>query len=215
MNATELEATSYSHPTDQPDHTSKYLWQPILEQLGKQSKRRVFELGCGNGAFARNLKKIGYEVAGVDVSQQGIEQAKKADPSMKLEIGSAYEPLAKRFGTFPIVISLEVISHIYAPRDFARTVSDLLEPEGMAIISTPYHGYLKNLLLAVTGKMDGHFNALWDHGTIKFWSIATLTTLFEEVGLEREQVLRVGRMPALAKSMVIVFRKPRSSTASI
>jgi 2-polyprenyl-6-hydroxyphenyl methylase/3-demethylubiquinone-9 3-methyltransferase len=79
----------------------------------------------------------------------------------------------------------------------------------MAIITTPYHGYLKNLLLAVTGKMDGHFNALWDHGTIKFWSVPTLTSLFEEVDLKREQVLRVGRVAALAKSMIVVFRKPR------
>ncbi len=72
------------------------------------------------------------------------------------------------------MISLEVVEHLYFPRKFARTVYDLLEPGGTAIISTPYHGYWKNLVMALTGTMDAHFTALWDHGHIKFWSI-TLT----------------------------------------
>ena len=78
----------------------------------------------------------------------------------------------------------------------------------MAVITTPYHSYLKNLALAVSGSMDLHFTALWDHGHIKFWSVDTLTQFFEEVGLKRDCVLRVGRVPILAKSMILVFRKP-------
>lgn len=209
MKETELQAISYSHPTDAPEHTSAYVWGPVMDLLAAQPAKRVFDVGCGNGSFARHLKKNGYEVSGIDISKQGIAQANKTDPSMKLEIGSAYDPLVERFGTFPVVVSLEIVSHLYAPRDFARTVADLLEPNGMAIITTPYHGYLKNLVLALTGKMDAHFNALWDHGTIKFWSVATLTTLFEEVGLQREHVRRAGRVAALAKSMILAFRKPR------
>jgi len=78
---------------------------------------------------------------------------------------------------------------------------------GGAIVSTPYHGYLKNLALAVTGKMDAHFTALWDHGHIKFWSIPTLTTLLTEAGFENVRFRRVGRIPALAKSMIAVAHK--------
>ena len=77
-----------------------------------------------------------------------------------------------------------------------------------AIISTPYHGYLKNLALAVTGKLDAHFTALWDYGHIKFWSVRTLSALLREVGLTVEKVFRVGRLPVLAKSMIAVARRP-------
>jgi hypothetical protein len=38
-------------------------------------------------------------------------------------------------------------------------------------VSTPYHGYHKNLGLALSGKMDAHFTALWEGGHIKFFSI--------------------------------------------
>ncbi len=85
---------------------------------------------------------------------------------------------------------------------------DLFEPGGIAVISTPYHSYWKNLVLAITGKMDSHFTALWDHGHIKFWSVNTFTKLLSGQGLNRERVIRVGRMPILAKSMILTFRKP-------
>ena len=130
---------------------------------------------------------------------------------MHLFEGSAYDNLAAEYGQFPIVISLEVIEHIYDPRRYARTFFELLESGGLGIISTPYHGYLKNLALAVTGKMDSHFTALWDGGHIKFFSAATLRQLLLEAGFERPKIYRVGRIPPLAKSMIAAFRKPKES----
>ena len=120
-----------------------------------------------------------------------------------MEFGSTEEDLAARFGTFPVVISLEVVEHVYAPREYISRIRDLLEPGGSVILSTPYHGYLKNLAIAVTDKWDHHHTVLWDHGHIKFWSVATLSELLHESGFKVEDVARVGRIPALAKSMVI------------
>lgn len=180
----------------------------VLRGLKDTSENRLFELGCGNGSVANILGADGWEVLGVDPSQEGIAEARKNFPHLRLETGSAYEDLAGRFGRFPIVTSLEVVEHVYAPRDYARCLLDLLEPGGTAIISTPYHGYIKNLAMAVSGKMDAHFTALWDHGHIKFWSIRTLTTLLEEAGFRDIRFLRVGRVPALAKSMIAIAQRP-------
>ena len=105
-------------------------------------------------------------------------------------------------------MSLEVMEHVYAPRSFAKCVNQLLEPGGIGLISTPYHGYTKNLALAVTGKLDAHFTALWDHGHVKFWSVKTFTSLFAEQGLRVRTVVRVGRIPMLAKSMLVLIEKP-------
>jgi hypothetical protein len=49
-----------------------------------------------------------------------------------------------------------------------------LWPVVLREIMTPCHGYFKNLLLALTGKLDAHHDPLWDHGHIKFWSVPTL-----------------------------------------
>lgn len=198
----------YQYLSTEASHTHGYLWSPALGILKEEPGNRVFDLGCGNGSFARHLKQHGFEVHGVDPSEEAILRAREADPTLPLETGSAYDDLAERFGQFPLVTSLEVVEHVYYPRKYAACVASLLQSGGSAIISTPYHSYLKNLTLAASGKMDQHFTALWDHGHIKFWSIKTLTTLFAEAGLVRRQVLRVGRFPALAKSMILVFQKP-------
>jgi 2-polyprenyl-6-hydroxyphenyl methylase/3-demethylubiquinone-9 3-methyltransferase len=181
----------------------------LLESLSLPlAQRRIFELGCGNGSVANALDRLGYDVTGVDPSEEGIAHASQAYPQLRLARGSAYDDLAAQYGRFPVVLSLEVAEHVYAPRDFARTVFDLLTPGGCAIISTPYHGYWKNLALAVSGRMDGHFTALWDHGHIKFWSIRTLGALLREAGFVELRFERVGRVPPLAKSMVVVARRP-------
>lgn len=175
----------------------------------KSSEKRLFDLGCGNGSIGAAVSQKGWDVTGVDVSSDGIEYANRVHPQLKLETGSAYDDLAGKYGTFPVLVSLEVIEHLYDPRTYAKAVYDLLEPGGIAIISTPYHGYWKNLVLSLTGKMDKHFHALWDHGHIKFWSIPTLTTLLIEAGFETPRFERVGRVPPLAKSMIAIVRKPK------
>jgi SAM-dependent methyltransferase len=197
--------TSCAHP---------FLLPAVRRELAaffaSQVERRVFDLGCGNGSVSAILAAEGYELSGVDPSTEGIAQARSAHPHLRLEAGSAYDDLVARFGRFPAVISLEVIEHVYAPRDFARTLFDLVEPSGIAIVSTPYHGYWKNLALASTGRLDRHFTALWDHGHIKFWSVRTLGIVLREAGFEEPRFLRVGRLPALAKSMIAVARRPKA-----
>lgn len=77
---------------------------------------------------------------------------------------------------------------------------------GELIISCPYHGYFKNLVLAVTGKIDAHLTVLWDGGHIKFWRRKTLTKLLEEFGFEIISFKGSGRFPYLWKSMFIKAR---------
>ncbi|MBX3435498.1 MAG: methyltransferase domain-containing protein [Pirellulales bacterium] len=192
------------------NHSHGYLLPAVTSELSARfgaAPGRVFDLGCGNGSVAACLASLGYDVTGVDPSAEGIRQAAASYPELRLEEGSAYDDLAAQYGTFPAVISLEVVEHVYAPRDYAATLFSLVEPGGIAIVSTPYHGYLKNLALAATGAMDRHFTALWDHGHIKFWSIATLTQLLQEAGFARIRFLRVGRFAPLAKSMIAVAER--------
>ena len=202
--------SGYRYVDNKLNASHDYLLPAVKAILANQfpSCQRMFELGCGNGSVANALSKFGFEVTGVDASQEGIAQAHQSYPDLNLHLGSAYDNLRNQYGQFPVVISLEVVEHLYFPRKFARTVYDLLEPGGTAIISTPYHGYWKNLTMALTGTMDAHFTALWDHGHIKFWSFRTLQALLGEAGFVNIEFYRVGRIPALAKSMIAIAKKP-------
>jgi 2-polyprenyl-6-hydroxyphenyl methylase/3-demethylubiquinone-9 3-methyltransferase len=175
--------------------------------LGDET-RSIFEIGCGNGSVAWELSQLGYKVIGIDSSPTGIAQANAAYPGLRLEQGSTYDSLVKYYGTFPVVLSLEVIEHLYDPRVFVHRAFELLEEGGTFIASTPYHGYFKNLALALCGKLDDHFTVLWDGGHIKFFSIRSLSTLLAEAGFTDIHFVRVGRIALLAKSMIAVAKKP-------
>ncbi|MER3433513.1 MAG: hypothetical protein C4288_08785 [Leptolyngbya sp. ERB_1_1] len=179
-----------------------------LNHLGLADERkRIFDLGCGNGSVSNYYALKGFDVVGIDSSETGIQQANTHYPNLKLYPGSAYDNLVEQYGQFPVVLSLKVVEHLYSPRIYAKTLFNLVEEGGLAIVSTPYHGYLKNLVLALTGRMDAHFTVLWDHGHIKFWSVKTLTHLLKEAGFREVSFERVGRVAPLAKSMIATALK--------
>jgi 2-polyprenyl-6-hydroxyphenyl methylase/3-demethylubiquinone-9 3-methyltransferase len=153
------------------------------------------------------LSDVGFKVTGVDISESGIAYARRAFPQVHTDIGSAYDDLAAKYGQFPLVVSLEVIEHCADPRTFAKTFLSLIAPGGIGFLSTPYHGYWKNLALAVTGRMDAHFTALWDGGHVKFFSINTLGRLLREAGAHHVEFQRVGRIPPMARSMIATIMR--------
>ena len=124
---------------------------------------------------------------------------------------SAYDDLRSSLSReFDFVVSLEVIEHLFDPRLFLRRTFHALKPGGLLILSTPYHSYLKNVVLALSGRLDAHFTVLWDGGHIKFFSWPTLRTLLEEAGFLDLRFCGAGRVPFLWKSMVVSARRPSS-----
>lgn len=82
----------------------------------------------------------------------------------------------------------------------------MLKPGGVLIVSTPYHGYLKNLALSLADKWDDHHTPFWDGGHIKFWSRRTLSEFLRREGFEVLGFHDVGRLPFLWKSVILVGR---------
>jgi 2-polyprenyl-3-methyl-5-hydroxy-6-metoxy-1,4-benzoquinol methylase len=96
---------------------------------------------------------------------------------------SLYDDFVESFGTqFDLVVSVEVVEHLYDPMSFVTRVREALAPGGVFVLTTPYHGYLKNLMVAASGRCDAHYNPLNKGGHIKFWSKRTITKLLESAG---------------------------------
>jgi len=202
--------SDYRYASADPQWSNHYLWPPVREIVlaNLEPGDRVIDVGCGNGAIASMLHGEGFSTTGVDPSESGIRVAHKAHPGIQFAQRSAYDDLAGEFGEFDAVVSLEVVEHCFSPRDYASNVMRLLRPGGLAVVSTPFHGYWKNLAIALGGKFDAHWSPLWDGGHIKFWAEATLRALLLETGFMGIGFRRVGRIPPLAKSMIAIARKP-------
>jgi 2-polyprenyl-3-methyl-5-hydroxy-6-metoxy-1,4-benzoquinol methylase len=198
----------YAYQDSTPVHHHAYLIEPLLELLSSikpssVSKPRILDLGCGNGSLSHLIAMQGYEVVGVEDSESGVNYARQTFPDCHFIHASIYDlPYAELENSFDIVISAEVIEHLLYPRELVRAAQKCLKPNGRLIITTPYHGYLKNLVILLLGKMDVHFNPLWDGGHIKFFSVSTLTELLEKENYTEIKFKFSGRAPFFWKSML-------------
>lgn len=201
---------NYKYASSVPAWDCEFLWILVRQALESRLPQgaRVLDLGCGSGTTAGLMAALGYEVVGVDPSESGIAHARMAHPNVSFAKRSAYDDLVTEFGQFDAVVSLEVVEHCYSPQAYARTVFDVLRSGGRAIISTPFHGYWKNLALALTGRFDCHWSPLWEGGHIKFWSETTISELLHRAGFVDIRIGRVGRIRPFAKSMVVMAVKP-------
>jgi 2-polyprenyl-3-methyl-5-hydroxy-6-metoxy-1,4-benzoquinol methylase len=183
-----------------------YFMSPIIKMLPSDGSL-ILDAGCGNGAFANYLIRKGYKVYGTDASALGINIANSSNPGHFFMQNLADQNLPSELEGlhFKTIISTEVIEHLYDPRSYIKFCQSVLRKAsgGNLIISTPYHGYIKNLALSVFNAWDRHFTALWDGGHIKFWSYKTLNQLLTEYDFKIVAFKGCGRFPFLWKSMVI------------
>jgi 2-polyprenyl-3-methyl-5-hydroxy-6-metoxy-1,4-benzoquinol methylase len=175
-----------------------------------RSGTRILDVGCGNGFLCGEFLKRGCRVVGIDLSAQGIELARRTYPRGRFELLSADGVFLERLREplFDVVISTEVVEHLYAPLEWAKGCFDALKPGGRFICTTPYHGYFKNLVISLLGKWDTHANPLWDGGHIKIWSKKTLSCLLADVGFANVEFRGAGRMPGFWMTMIAKAEKP-------
>ena len=207
-----MSGISYEYREANSEASHQHLYSSISRFLKNVPPGSVvMDAGCGNGSFIALFQDRNWQLHGSDLSPTGIEIARKTFPNINFFLADGqtlYADFLTTVGPVDIVLSTEVIEHIYDPRGFLRNCYDLLKPGGTVILTTPYHGYLKNLILAVTGKMDKHFTVLWDHGHIKFWSRKTLEIALKEIGFTNIEFAGSGRIPYVWKSMVLKATKP-------
>jgi 2-polyprenyl-3-methyl-5-hydroxy-6-metoxy-1,4-benzoquinol methylase len=194
--------------TEQVTCSTGYLNKCILPILRRRGSSKILDLGCGNASLTREIRRVGLDVVGIDADAKGIEIARASCPDVificrKLEDG----PPAGFEGAFDTVVSTEVIEHLYRPEDLMKFAGAVLRKHGLLIVSTPYHGYLKNLAIAITNSWDRHHDPLWNGGHIKFWSRASLSKLISQSGFHEVEFVGAGRVPYLWKSMIMVAEK--------
>jgi len=173
--------------------------------------KTICDLGCGNGYISSRLAGLGYTVTGVDASQTGIELARKNHTSENLSFICARidEELVNTLSDrqFDLVLSSDVIEHLYRPSDLIEVASAILKPTGYLLVGTPFHGYVKNLILSLLNKWDDHHTVDWEGGHIKFFSVKTLSYLLAQHTYKIISFHYYGRAPLLWKNMICLAQK--------
>ena len=209
---TSNEYPSYQYFNSDFSCAHNYLLPTLFRELAAFAQGRslkIVDLGCGNGYVAAQLAALGHTVTGVDVSTDGIAIARAAYPHAVYHPGSVYDDdlILKIPGPVDCVVSLEVVEHLFLPKKLFEQSHRLLADGGVLMVSTPYHGYVKNLALSLTNGWDRHFSVGWDGGHIKFFSKVSLAKMASEAGFRNIRILQVGRIPGFAKSMIMIANK--------
>jgi 2-polyprenyl-6-hydroxyphenyl methylase/3-demethylubiquinone-9 3-methyltransferase len=162
---------------------------------------RVLDVGCGEGQLTAAIADAGHDVLGVDVAEEPLRRARSHHAGLavrRVEPGGGW-PLPD--AGFDAVWAGETIEHV---ADTARWLSELrrvLRSGGSLILSTPAHGPLTRLALALSARRFGrHFDPRADH--LRFYTRHTLTALLEDFGFEQVELREAGGLPGARRTLL-------------
>lgn len=125
----------------------------LLQQYKREG--RVLDVGAGFGFFLVEMKKRGWEITGVEISQKAMDYAKDVlgliihpGPLERVNFSDNY---------FDAVTGFYVIEHLPDPVSFLKECHRILKPGGLLLLRYPHTTPIKNLL-----KLFGMKNHLYD-----------------------------------------------------
>jgi SAM-dependent methyltransferase len=97
---------------------------------------RALEIGCGHGGFVRLMRELGFDAVGTELSGWVVDFAKQTFDVPVLR--GRLETLDLEPG-FACIAAFDVLEHLSDPLDTARRCGDLLAPDGVLLLQTPWY----------------------------------------------------------------------------
>jgi 2-polyprenyl-3-methyl-5-hydroxy-6-metoxy-1,4-benzoquinol methylase len=94
---------------------------------------RVLDYGCSIGALADFCRPDAY--LGVDTSEEALEVARASHP------GYEFDAKVSEHERFDVIAALAVLEHLDSPLDALTRWSEMLNPGGRIVITTPHPSY--------------------------------------------------------------------------
>jgi ubiquinone/menaquinone biosynthesis C-methylase UbiE len=124
---------------DTSDYQNLFLRPRMLALVGDVTGRRVLDLGCGEGAYSRELARRGARVTGIDGSGRLIAAARKRAAAAGLDIdhqqanASALDRFAS--GSFDLVVASMILMNVEDYPAAIREAYRVLAPGGAIVLS--------------------------------------------------------------------------------
>lgn len=121
----------------------------LLEKILFVRSGKALDIGCGTGQLASLLVERGFDVYGVDLSENAIEQASKRTKG-RFEVRDIEKDFPE--GKFDLISCKLVFAFIQNKQIFFQNVAEHLSDDGQFLLITP---------IAVEGEIyDDHYRAI-------------------------------------------------------
>jgi SAM-dependent methyltransferase len=122
----------------------------VLSLALNERPGRALDLAAGQGRLSYALRSRGFEVEAAEIHPAQFKAP--GIPCHKLNLNEK-TPFADE--SFDLVLAVEILEHLEAPRAFLREIHRLLKPGGLGIVTTPNLTSLPSrLLFLATGCFD-------------------------------------------------------------
>lgn len=162
---------------------------------------RILDVGCGNGEFMKAASEAGYQVEGIDVSEDAAALCRERG----LQAVSGDFLTYGLMGPYDIITMWDVVEHLQQPGAFIARAYELLAPGGYLILKIPGFGRLSFAPVALDSRFAGAI--LGAPGHVQYFNPASLQTLltrhaFSSVDWLEHQAFRK-RPPARSVRQVV------------
>jgi 2-polyprenyl-3-methyl-5-hydroxy-6-metoxy-1,4-benzoquinol methylase len=162
---------------------------------------RVLDVGCGEGRFAAELARAGATVVGIDVAEEPLRRARELHPELDVRLVDAEGGWELADASFDVVWAGEVIEHVADTAAWLSEVRRVLRSGGRLLLSTPAHGRLTILALALSRRaFAARFDPRGEH--LRFYGRATLTELLEDFRFQEVEVRGAGGLPGARRLLL-------------
>jgi len=146
-----------------------------------EGSKRILDLGCGNGAKLFEFYKRGYEVWGVDVSEDSIRFGKKLLPQGRFITGELQETNLPDECVDYIRID-SAFEHVPNPKEIANECYRLLRANGKLMIYVP-HGKSLSMKLMKSNSISS-----WIPFHLQLFTSKSLKRLLTEAGFKEIKI---------------------------
>lgn len=197
-------ATNHATPEWFTFTQRRRLIESSLRRYGRDGRGlRLLDAGCGEGQFLEVFAQLGFEPHGLDIAPTAAAKARERVPEAEVVVASLEEPLPFPAGQFDVIWCTEVIEHLFDVGATLREFRRILRPQGLLLLTTPYHGFLKNIAVAC-GAFERHYSVTGPH--IRFFTQRSLGSCLRQAGFEPLRWAGFGRGWPLYKSFFVASR---------
>lgn len=181
-------------------------WSHLTPHIPKEKGITVLDFGCGRGDIMEEMRKINPDAryVGIDVSEAAVEDAQKKYPEFEFHVISDGGRFPLGDASVDFVFTSEVVEHVYDTENAFVELGRVLKPGGRVLLTTPYHGFVKNILLALFA-FDTHFDPMGPH--VRFFSNKKLSDAFGKNGMKVVRRGYYGRMYPVPHSVWMLAQK--------